>query len=275
MPYIFSYFMFRIRRNCHIGLKYFCYHLRKKHRGGHGIHSPFVYEFIKNVLEKKPEIQVLDLIERHIADLRKMKEKIPVTDLGAGSKHFSQKRRTVKSIAKISGSGKKYGRLLYHLVDYFKPSTIIELGTCLGAGTSYLAAGNSRAKVFSIEGDHELFQRAQHITAKSGFNHVKLIHGNFDDELPYLLHKIDSVDLVLFDGNHRKNPTLRYFQQCLARRNNQTIFIFDDIRWSDDMWAAWKEIIHHPDVTVSIDLFRMGIVFFKKELSKQNFRLYY
>jgi hypothetical protein len=37
------------------------------------------------------------------------------------------------------------------------------------------------------------------------------------------------------------------------------------------MQKAWNEITEYEGVTVSIDLFRIGIVFLKKELSKQKF----
>jgi predicted O-methyltransferase YrrM len=267
--------MSRILHTCYIIPWFLWYRLRKKHKNGHGIHSPFVYNFIKNVLEKKPENEEFNKVESHISDLRKAKEKISVTNQGAGSRRLSQKTCSISSIAKISSLGKKYGRLLFHIANYFKPATIIELGTCLGIGTSYLAAGVPKAKVYSVEADHELYLRAQNTISKCTLNNVELIHGIFDEELPVFLKKIENVDLVFFDGNHRKNSTLKYFHQCLARRNNQTIFVFDDIRWSAGMYSAWKEIINHPDVTVSIDLFRMGIVFLKKELSKQNFLLYY
>ncbi len=41
------------------------------------------------------------------------------------------------------------------------------------------------------------------------------------------------------------------------------------------MKAAWEEIKLHPKVTVTIDCFEMGIVFFKKNEVKENFTVYH
>ena len=94
--------------------------------------------------------------------------------------------------------------------------------------------------------------------------------GSFDEELPKILAS-NTPDFVFFDGNHRKDPTLRYFNWCLDKATDDSIFIFDDIHWSDDMESAWDDIKSHKRVTVTIDLFEMGIVFFKKKQAKQHF----
>ena len=51
---------------------------------------------------------------------------------------------------------------------------------------------------------------------------------------------------------------------------NESIWIFDDIHWSDDMEEAWEIIKNHPKVTVTIDTFQWGIVFFREEQKKEH-----
>ena len=86
----------------------------------------------------------------------------------------------------------------------------------------------------------------------------------------------NALGLVFFDGNHRKDATLRYFNQCLEKANEDSIFIFDDIHWSEEMQDAWKEIKAHPQITLALDVFQFGICFFRKEkLAKEEFLLRY
>jgi len=59
----------------------------------------------------------------------------------------------------------------------------------------------------------------------------------------------------------------------LKYANNNTIFIFDDIHWSDGMENAWKYIKANTRTTLTIDLFFVGIVFVKSELSKEDFTI--
>ena len=77
--------------------------------------------------------------------------------------------------------------------------------------------------------------------------------------------------MAFIDGNHQKKPTINYFEEILKYANNNTIFIFDDIHWSQGMESAWEYIKAHEKTTLTIDLFFLGIVFIKSELSKENF----
>lgn len=90
-----------------------------------------------------------------------------------------------------------------------------------------------------------------------------------------VLAGISKTDFVFFDGNHQYEPTLKYFNMCLDKVHSKSVFVFDDINWSEGMQRAWNEIKNHPKVTVTIDLFMMGLVFFDPDLSKQDFVLRY
>jgi hypothetical protein len=79
--------------------------------------------------------------------------------------------------------------------------------------------------------------------------------------------------MVFFDANHSYTSTIEYFNALLPITCQNSIFIFDDIHWSKDMTKAWDEICRNPEVSVCLDLFRIGIIFFNKGLSKQVFRI--
>jgi predicted O-methyltransferase YrrM len=214
-------------------------------------------------------------VENLKRELLKDKREIEVQDFGAGSSVDKDNIKVVGRIAKYSSKPKKYARLLYRLVKYFQPGTILELGTSLGLSTAYMASARPEAKVITIEGCPNISAIAQENFDNSGIKNVKLVTGEFDRVLPEVLTGIDKPDFVFIDGNHRKEPTIRYFEMCLEKAHNDSVFIFDDIHWSEGMTEAWDYICKHPSVTLSVDIFAMGLIFFKKELSKEHFIVKY
>ena len=235
------------------------------------IHPPFLYDLVSNVIDDKTRYPEYEKIEQLKRELLKNHETIEVTDLGAGSKADSNHTRTVKSITRHSSKPDKFGRLMHRLARFLEPPIILELGTAMGLSTAYLALGNARSAVTTVEGCPNISGQARKNLDSLDLQRVKVINGNFDDVLPRYLETVPQVDLVFFDGNHRKDPTINYFEQCLLKTVNTSCFIFDDIHWSEGMESAWKHISQHPSVTLSLDLFFSGIVFFRKELSKQHF----
>lgn len=246
-------------------------------RTSYSVHSPFVFSLVGQVINDHSENQSFT----EIADLRdalfRNARQLEITDFGtgSGSREFIHRFASVSSIARNSGMNNKYGKLLYRLVAWFKPHTIIEIGTSLGLSTTYLAKAAPKANIFTIEGCATKSQQAASNFNKLGISNVEVQIGSFNIVLPALVKKTASVDFVFIDGNHSYKPTLSYFRLLLQIAHNDTVFVFDDIHWSPEMTKAWKEIINHEHVTVSVDLFRMGIVFIRKELSKQHFVIRY
>jgi predicted O-methyltransferase YrrM len=194
-----------------------------------------------------------------------------VTDLGAGSRVDKSNERSIRQIAKNASKSKKIGRLLFRLSRHVQPNNILELGTSLGLSSLYLAYGSPSSNIITIEGCPNISKIAADNFQKASMYKIQLETGNFDDKLPEILEKINSLDLAFIDGNHQQEPTIKYFEQCLLKSNPDSILIFDDIHWSDGMEKAWEYIINHPSVTLSVDIFHMGIVFLRKELTKQHF----
>jgi predicted O-methyltransferase YrrM len=254
--------------------KYLHYYFTASSAKGHGIHSPFVFDFIKNVLRDKKEYAYYPIIEKGRQQLLKQKAEIDVEDFGAGSSIIKTKKRLVTDMAASSLKPVKYAQLLYRIVQYYKPETILELGTSFGITTSYLAAANPNATVYTIEGSPAIAAIARKTFNRVGLNNIELTEGNFNNALPVLLNKLNSIDLAFIDGNHLKEPTLGYFAKLLNSSTLNSILIFDDIHWSAEMEAAWAVIQQHPAVTLSIDLFFIGIVFLNPDFNhKQQFTI--
>lgn len=254
--------------------KYFSYYIHAKNGKGHGIHSPFVFDFVDHVLNDNKKYSCYKTIESLRRQLLKNNSVIEVEDFGAGSAVIPFRKRKINAIATSSLKNKKFGQLLFRIVNYYQPQLIVELGTSLGITTCYLASGNTNANVITFEGSREIATIARKNFKLANLQHIKLIEGNFNETLLPALENIKNIDLAFIDGNHRKESTLTYFIEMLKKSNQHSIFIFDDIHWSNEMEEAWKQIQEHASVTLTIDLFFIGIVFFSPDFKvKQHFTI--
>jgi len=254
--------------------KYFRYYLSAQNGKGHGVHSPFVFDFIIHVLNDKNDYPCYSKIEELRKELLKNNKTIEVEDFGAGSAVIPFKNRVIKDIASSSLKKKKYSQLLFRIAKYFQSKTIVELGTSFGITTSYFACANAESKVFTFEGAKSIAKIASENFQKAGLINIQMVEGDFRKTLSNTTAKIENVDLLFIDGNHRKDPTLEYFNFFLSKSTSNSIFIFDDIHWSEEMEEAWKLIQENEAVTLTIDLFFVGLVFFSKDFKvKQNFTI--
>jgi predicted O-methyltransferase YrrM len=254
--------------------KWLHYYRHASNGKGHGMHSPFVFDFIRHVLNNNNNYNPPGQIEVLRAALLYDNSIIPIEDLGAGSRVQNATQKTIRQIAKTAVKPKKWSRFLYRLVRHYGPQTIIELGTSLGISTAYMMAANPAATIITIEGSPEIQQRAVRNFETLGMGFIKSLCGHFDAVLPQVLASVETVDLAYVDGNHRLQPTLHYFEQLLPKKSASSIFIFDDIHWSAEMEEAWHAIQHHDDVRYTIDLFFVGLVFFRPEFKrKQHFAI--
>ncbi len=254
-----------------LGLKYLNYYFTAANGKGHGIHSPFVFDLVIKVLNDKMNYHAYKEIELQRSLLLGNETIITVDDFGAGSTKGLTKQRVVQQIAATSLKPKKYAQLLYRLVNYFKPIQILELGTSLGITTAYLAKANPSATVTSMEGSTSIAGIARQQFDALQLNNINIVTGNFDETLhPVINNATQPFNFIFIDGNHRKEPTLRYFEQLLSKANNDTVYVFDDIHWSKEMEEAWESIKQHSSVTLTVDLFFIGLVFLRREQKERE-----
>ncbi|RZK26542.1 MAG: class I SAM-dependent methyltransferase [Hymenobacter sp.] len=242
----------------------------------HGLHSPFIYGLYTTVICHDGEFGAFGPIEERRRELLRSTQRITVTDFGAGSQVAGAggTQRRVRNIARHAAKPPRLAQLLFRLVNHFQPATTLELGTSLGLTTAYLAMANSRQRVITFEGCPATADLAQNTFEQLNISNVQVVEGNLDHTLPATLATLTQpIDFVFFDGNHRYEPTLRYFEQCLAKAHENSVFVLDDIHWSAEMERAWEAIKAHSAVTVTVDLFHVGLVFFRKTQPRQDFRL--
>lgn len=241
----------------------------------HAIHSPFLFDLYTQVIAEKkddnPDYEELKALRKV---LLKSEKQIEILDLGAGSRINKSNLRKIKTIAKNAEKPEKFAKLFNRLIKRFQPKTILELGTSLGLTTLYMSRAKPDAQIISFEGCPQTAAIAQENFNSAAASNIQVVVGNIDHTLPKQLSDLaKNIDFAYFDANHRYEPTVRYFENCLPYAANDSVFIFDDIYWSDEMTKAWEEIKLHPQVTLTVDLFWIGLVFFRKEQPKEHFTL--
>ncbi len=247
----------------------------------HGVHSPFVFNLVTQCFYDKSNYPEYSILKSYRKSLLENNETIEVTDFGAGSRIFKSNTRAINQIAKHAGISSKRAELLFRLVRYFQPDSVLEIGTSLGLATSALALGleaktnkakvNNNTKIITLEGCPNTISIAKKQSHLANLKNIDFVNTNFEDYLKNSQLSASNFQLIYFDGNHSQKATLSYFELLLPTITNDSVWIFDDIHWSKDMEEAWEVIKKHPKVTVTIDTFQWGIVFFRSEQMKEHF----
>ena len=234
----------------------------------HGVHSPFVFNLLTKCIYLKNNAGV-SAVERSFDKLAtKDTRNIQVTDLGAGSATMGN-LRSVQEIYKRAGIKKRQRAHLRKLLTYLNIEHILELGTSVGKATVTMAA-NPEAKVTTVEGCPNTTQIATAFFKAVGLKNTTVYNQSFDS---FLKENKKKYDLIYMDGGHDKQQTLANFELLLPFIHNDSLLLIDDIYWSPQMTQAWQQLCSHPQVSVSIDSYYWGWLFFRKEQPKQHFIL--
>lgn len=238
----------------------------------HGVHSPFVFELVTDCFYDKAYYPAYGQLDDYRTHFLNDDSSIEVTDYGAGSRVFKSNQRPVSAIAKNAGISKKRQRLLFRLMGYLSIQNCLEFGTSLGMATAAMALGQVNARIDTVEGCAQTAQKAQQGFDAFNLDNLKLHLGSFEDFLQNQMGT-KNYDLIYLDGNHDQQSTINYFEQLLDHLNNESVVVLDDINWSKGMQQAWQHIKEHPRVTVTIDTFYWGLVFFRKQQAKEHFTI--
>ena len=283
--------------------------LTARNTGGHGVHSPYLFEWVRMVMSDKNTYYVWDEIEEIRQEMLKDTRELEFVDYGSGgplptspSKGRSANIRRVCDIAKGSLARRKDAQLLARLVGWLgrslltspsrggigdeasedrKGLTIVELGTSLGVTTAYLAAMDSRNKVVTYEGCPAVAEVARANWEKLGLSNIACVVGEITvdslqlavDSLQLAVDRLSGIDVAFIDANHTCEATLTYFNALASRVHEKSVVVVDDIHYNEDMEKAWKAICADERVTTTMDLYRMGLVFFDKHYWRKHYKM--
>lgn len=241
----------------------------------HSVHSPFMYDFVTRILLGKEESSLFGHIETIRKKMVKSDTQIPYQDFGGGNK--TGNRKLAELVGK-TGRQAKYGRFLYRLLRAYQPVYNLELGTGTGMTTMYMAAALDEFRpLHTVEANAGLLEIVNYNLEQMQIKErVHTYAHTFENALPELLRNLPRIDFAYIDGNHRFEPTVRYFEQIVEKSHPGTILVFDDINWSEEMKQSWHYIKNQEKVTSTLDIFNFGIVFFRLEnKEKEHFTIRY
>jgi len=270
--------------------------LTARNTGGHGVHSPYLFEWVRMVMSDKNTYYVWDEIEELRQEMLKDTRELEFVDYGSGKlKGENGERRRVCDIARGSLARRKDAQLLARLVGWLgrplltspsrggigdeasedrKGLTIVELGTSLGVTTAYLAAMDSRNKVLTYEGCPAVAEVARANWEKLGLSNIACVVGEITvDSLQLAVDRLSGIDVAFIDANHTYEATLTYFNALASRVHEKSVVVVDDIHYNEDMEKAWKAICADERVTTTMDLYRMGLVFFDKHYWRKHYKM--
>jgi hypothetical protein len=233
----------------------------------HAIHSPFLFDWYTGL--RSFNYQDSDLVVDHLRSLQADREILERRDPGMGSSgHIS-----VSKVYRKTRSNFKLRKLIAYLTDGLPHgSNILELGTGLGSSTLVFGQGKGRS-VWTIEGDPALADYARRKWLSWG--DIYLVEGKFDEVLGDTLKKVEALDLVFLDGDHRSEALSRQIDQIRPYLKEAAVLVVDDIHWSADMERGWKALCSEEWATICVDMFRFGLIFLRPSQGKQEFVLRY
>ena len=243
-----------------------------RYRKGFGVHSPFVFNLITKVIEERCQYYSFYDIELIRKQLLFQDDEITYPDRQQKGK---MRRRTIGRIVEREAIRPKHGALLFRLANYFKSKHILQFGPSMGLSTLYLTSYASDLKCIALENVPEFASIARIAFGKAARNPVDLRVGSYKDLLPKALKDMEQLDFVFFNTLYEQQNNSWLFEECLKHVHGDTVFVFEGIKTSRKMREFWREVCCHPEVTVTIDLYSMGIVFFNKKLHKMDYIVYF
>jgi predicted O-methyltransferase YrrM len=261
--------------NFYHATKYLDYVLFSSHKKGHGIHSPFVFHLVTKVFRNKINPDVVFNIEKIRQIMISDKRLINVNDYGSGTEGTRNSLRKITGIIKHSTIPKRYGILLAALSQEFGKPSIIAVGTSMGFSPLYLAAGSPDVPVHLIESHPEISEVIKDNIVSSGLKNICLYTGKFEEALAEIANKNIKPGLIFIDGDHSNKKMLTYFYKVAEMGDKNSLIVLNDINGSAEMGEAWKKIKKYDKVTLTVDIFRMGLVFFREGLSRYDYIIRY
>lgn len=238
----------------------------------HGIHSPFIYAFVTRCLYASIPQGLLKPLRELRKSILQSQKSLQIIDKGEGSQKFKSDSRTVSAIAKNAGMGWHQSKLLQKIVSYFNIKYTLELGTSVGLGSLAMAVNQPDNHIDTVEACPNTAKFAKGVFEHNNLINIQVFNSTFHSFLKQL-PKAKTYDLIYLDGHHQKAATLEYFEKLKPHIHHNSLIILDDIYWSKGMQEAWQIICNDDKVKVSIDLYFWGILFFKPELSMQDFKI--
>jgi predicted O-methyltransferase YrrM len=273
--------------------------LSARSAAGYGVHSPFVFDFLTNVVKGKSDGHVILKVERLRQEMLADRRILRITDLGVGSSGRTGQERSIHDIASTAPLPARQASLLSRIAASLRGGNsgiILELGTSLGISTLALSLAAPERRVVTIEGCPELAGIARQNLLRHGALNAEVINMEFGAALDQLKREGRNVSLAFIDGNHR-GEALGEYARSIRAAGEEMIIVADDIHLNRGMYSAWSSLAtpgaggmnggdRQPQAVAlssaspglapaTIETFRFGILLCFRSLTPGRYRIRY
>ena len=237
---------------------------RKGSRKGHGIHSPFMFNFITNQVENPYPFYAFGELEKNLKILYNSKAAIDVTDWGAdfGLKPGIYPAGTISQRTELN---KKSGELIFRIANRFKCRNIIHYGPTLGNNLLYLGKVDQRNQILLINQEVACNQLAGKILQENSLSH------QVEQQKALENPQNHPVDLALINFPHSRIKTSQATASILSSCKEGSIVAIRGINANKGMKEWWKNFKCSQKTGVTLDLNCLGLYFVRSDLQNQHF----
>lgn len=231
-------------------------------RKGFGVHSPFVFDLITNVIEETTTFYSYHDISRIRLQLLQTTQPI----------HYRGKQISVKKALRLYGISKKEGEFLFRLTNYYKPRTILAIGSSFGLIPLYLTRYRSDVQCVVLECEQDLAEIAKQVLSKEKNPALQILTGAYDVIIPESIAHLRQIDCIYIGKDVGIDNFTTVFQLCVPFIHDHTCCVLADIRSSSEQQHRFRQCCQHPRVTVAVDLLNTGLLFFQPKLHKRVYK---
>jgi precorrin-6B methylase 2 len=270
--------------NIYPAVAYFRHLLTASGTAGHGVHSPYAFDFLTTVVRGSTDGRINREIETLRREMLSDTRRIRVTDLGAGSVTGVGDERGVAEIARTSALPKREAGLLARMIqgtEHRAQSTglrdegiIMELGTSLGISTLALALAAPERKVVTVEGCPALAEIARENLRRHGASNAVVINMEFSAAFNRLKEEGQRISFAFIDGNHHGMALTEYVRK-IAEMGEEMTIVLDDIHLTKEMYLAWQSLAASGAAPATMETLRLGILFRIRNLTPGRYRIRY
>ncbi len=182
----------------------------------------------------------------------------------------------VGEVCRRASKSAKWALVLFKLIRHLQPAMCLEIGTCLGISAAYQAAAlqlNGSGRLVTVEGVESLAKLASANLEELQASAATVVTGMFGDVWESLAPSLSELDFAFIDGSHNPRATLRFFEELETHMARGGVLVFDDIRWSKGMTAAWTIIQSYPHVAAAVDLIDVGVCVIGPATTSRRYRV--
>ncbi|MDR1331872.1 MAG: hypothetical protein LBK07_07180 [Tannerella sp.] len=231
-------------------------------RGGFGIHSPFAFDLITKVVEERCARYFYRDIEA--AHRQLTQDRTAITCGGS--------RTTVCRAFRRCGITPGEGKFLFRLANHCKPLTFLTAGSAMGFVPLCLTGYAAAARCIMLEEERDFAATATRLVGGRTDVSIEIIAGADESRAAAALTAVERLDCLYLGREVDVRTRERLFAQCRPFLHGRSICIVAGIHGSTARKRQWEALCLHPDVTVSLDLYTTGVLFFHPHLNRRTYR---